>query len=72
MQPDGPAGREAPVRSQRTDGAEPYAASFRQFVEHQRHGFQDIELDRERMAQAYEKKRRWQFWIRPYPPRGTA
>ena len=54
--------------SYETDDLEPYASSFEEFVERQRHEFQDLELDRERMAEAYAKKRWWQFWIRPYPP----
>ena len=44
---------------------EPYASSFQEFVQRQRREFRDIELDRQRMAQAYANRRWWQFWIRP-------
>ena len=56
--------------SYETDELEPYAASFPEFVERQRHEYHSIERDRQRMAEAYANKRWWQFWIRPYPPRG--
>lgn len=55
-----------------TGDVESYAPSFQEFVERQRQEFRGIELDRQRMAEAYANKRWWQFWIRPYPPRGAA
>ena len=58
--------------SYETDDVEPYASSFQEFLERQRREFRDIELDRQRMAEAYANKRWWQFWIRPYPPGGAA
>jgi hypothetical protein len=50
----------------------PYASSFQEFLERQHDEFRNIELDRQRMADAYANKRWWQFWIRPYPPGGAA
>lgn len=55
-----------------TNGMEPFAASFHDFLERQRQDFERIELDRQRMTEAYRNKRWWQFWVRPYPPGGAA
>jgi hypothetical protein len=43
-----------------------YAGSFSEFLERQHTEYEAIEEDRRGMAEAYAKKRWWQFWIRPW------
>jgi hypothetical protein len=52
-----------------TGGTRPCAASFTEFLDKQWKALRDLDEDERRMAEAYRKRKWWQFWIRLYPPR---
>jgi hypothetical protein len=48
-----------------------YAPDYDEFIRLQAQALDEVEASERALAAAYQNKRWWRFWMRPYPPKQT-